>query len=339
MERAQDVLSFGPERRWRPPRRVVVAVLAVLSGAILAAIALLAPANGEPGSALPTAAPSTMPSPSTATPDVDSPPPCVPVGWAQSPPVGRLVAGLGIDHDGAGPGSGLDRCDRTAVDGPWTVVVRRREGSLGRHGAVVTFPVEAVSGGGDVDAGHVTATTAATTVVWPLAGSHARIRGDLTERELRAVAAGTTVVAGRPVVRPPAGLAVVTTGPYRSPVIHELRYGSSELGEGAVLGGGLTYTGVTSGGGFEDQLYATRGTGAGTVDGRPAVVSAVLGGNATLAWEPSPGLVAYVGYSGAPVDDRAVAALRRLAGQARLLDTGQWLATGPQTVDQVNEPG
>lgn len=35
----------------------------------------------------------------------------------------------------------LTRSDPTAVKGPWTVVVRRADGSLGRYGAVVTYPV------------------------------------------------------------------------------------------------------------------------------------------------------------------------------------------------------
>jgi hypothetical protein len=71
----------------------------------------------------------------------------------------------------------------------------------------------------------------------------------------------------------------------------------------------------------------------------PAVVSSVFGGNATLAWEAAPGRIAYVGYSGALHDDDATAALRRLAGRARLLTGAQWQALGPQAVEQVNDPG
>jgi hypothetical protein len=50
-------------------------------------------------------------------------------------------------------------------------------------------------------------------------------------------------------------------------------------------------------------------------------------------------VVAYVGYSGATLDDDAVNALRRVAQRSRPLDDGQWRATRPQTVDQTNEPG
>ena len=68
-------------------------------------------------------------------------------------------------------------------------------------------------------------------------------------------------------------------------------------------------------------------------------MSAIFGGNATLAWEPAPGLVAYVGYSGSSLSDRAVAALLRLAQRSRPLDDAQWRARQPQTVDQTNTPG
>jgi hypothetical protein len=140
-------------------------------------------------------------------------------------------------------------------------------------------------------------------------------------------------------VHPPAGYTVVATGPYRPPTIHELRYGSAAVGQQAALGDGLTYTGVTSGGGFEDQLYAVPTDNGGLVNGEPAVVSPVFGGNATLAWEPTPGVVAYIGYSGSRLDDKAIAALQRLAGQARALTSTEWQATHPQTIDQINEPG
>jgi hypothetical protein len=218
------------------------------------------------------------------------------------------------------------------------VVVRRPDGSLGTHGAVVTFPVGAPTAGRSVGVDGVVGEADSGMVTWPVAGAYARIRGDLSEAELVAIAARTTVVTGRPTVLAPAGYTVVATGPYRPPTIHELRYGSAEVGEQAALGDGLTYTGVTSGGGFEDQLYAVPTATGGPVHGRPAVVSSVFGGNATLAWEPTPGVVAYVGYSGSRLDE-AIAALHRLAGQTRALTSTEWQATHPQTVDQINEPG
>ncbi|GAA3935221.1 hypothetical protein Aau02nite_23800 [Amorphoplanes auranticolor] len=238
-------------------------------------------------------------------------------------------------------GGGLDRRDPTAGRGPWTVVVRRRDGSLGRLGAVVTFPVAAPPAGArTVQVGGTEGKAGPGTVTWPVGGAYARVRGDLPEPALIAIAARTSVAGGRPVVpEPPAGHAVAGSGPYRPPTIHEIRYGSAELGEQAALGGGITYTGVARGGGFEDQLYAVTGTAAGQVGGRPAVVSPVMGGNGSLAWEPAPGVVAYIGYSGASLDDNAVAALLRLAQRSRPLDDGRWRATRPRAVEQSNEPG
>lgn len=204
---------------------------------------------------------------------------------------------------------------------------------------MVTFPVGAPSVGHSVGVGGVIGKAEGGMVMWPVAGAYARIRGDLSEAELIAIAGRTTVVAGRPVVRQPAGYAVVSTGPYRPPTIHQIRYGSAWVGEQEALGNGLTYTGVTSGGGFEDQLYAAQTDDAGPVHGRQAVVSTVFGGNATLAWEPAPGIVAYLGYSGSQLDDEAVAALRRLAERSRALTSSEWRATNPQIIDQINEPG
>jgi hypothetical protein len=143
------------------------------------------------------------------------------------------------------------------------------------------------------------------------------------------------VSGGRPRVRPPAGYDVVWSGPYRATAVHEVRYGSEDVGEAKALGGGLTYTGITSGGGgFEDQLYQSGSTPGGLVLGAPAMLSTVAGGNATLAWELQPGMVAYVGYSGAALDDEAGAALRRLAARARLLSLADWWFSNPQTTYQ-----
>jgi len=87
---------------------------------------------------------------------------------------------------------------------------------------------------------------------------------------------------------------------------------------------------------FQDRLYAVTVKAAGTVHGKPAFVTSEIGGNGVLAWEPAPGVVAYVGYSGAPLDQGAIAARHRLAERTRLLSARQWRATHPQTTDQVN---
>jgi hypothetical protein len=153
-----------------------------------------------------------------------------------------------------------------------------------------------------------------------------------------AVAAATIVVSGRPEVEPPSGLSVTATGTSRPPYIHEARYSSAETGEANELSGGLTFTGVARCGGLENELYAAHVQTAGTVNGKPAVITSAFG-NGALAWEPAPGVVAYIGYSGAQLDEGAVAALRRLAARTRLLSPEQWLATGPATSDQTNDFG
>ncbi len=238
---------------------------------------------------------------------------------------------------GPPPGRGLDRRDPGAGQGPWTAVVRRAGGVLGSGGAVVTFPVAGLPSGRDVVVSGRPGRAGDRQVVWPIAGAYARVRGDLPEAELLAIAQRTSISAGRPVVRAPTGASVVFAGPYRAPDVHEARYGSAALGEGASLGNGLAYTGVLSAGGFEDQLYARHARGGYRVDGHPAVLSSVQGGNATLAWELSPGVVVYVGYSGSSVSDAAARALTRLAERARLIGPAAWQAANNQVVVQTND--
>jgi hypothetical protein len=229
----------------------------------------------------------------------------------------------------------LARSDQGAPLGPWAVVLRRVDGSLGRHGAVLTYPLDPEESPPQVGTGARVTTTGA--LVWALGRGQARLRGDLPHAALVAVARATTVVQGRPRVMAPPGLTVVAEGPYRPPLIHEARYGTTELGEAERLGDGLTYTGLTTEGAFEDQLFAVPHTIPGKVGGAPAVFSSVGGGSATLAWQPARGLVAYVGYSGiAPGEAVEVAALHALAERTRVLPPGQWLATRPQLVEQVN---
>jgi len=72
------------------------------------------------------------------------------------------------------------------------------------------------------------------------------------------------------------------------------------------------------------------------VQNHPAVESGVNGGNGTLAWEPQPGVIAYVGYSGGAMDGAAEQALVTLADASHPLDQTQWDATNPQVVEQQN---
>jgi len=253
---------------------------------------------------------------------------------------GLLIAGARPGLAGPRLGATLERRDRTVTQGPWTVVVRRADGSLGRHSAVITFPVPGPGAGEPVVVGGAPGRLAGGTLTWPVAGGYARLRGDLSRAESMAVAAATTVTAGRPAVtRPPAGFTAVWSGPYRSPVVDEARYGSVALGVAAWLGDGLIFTDVASGGGLEDVLFTEQVTPAGQVMGRPAVLTSVFGGNGELAWEPAPGVVVYLGYSGGSLDRDAAAALHCLAARATLVGPSGWRATHPQVLDQVNSPG
>jgi hypothetical protein len=313
-----DIVSFGSDKPpWRPSRRVILAGLVVVAAAVsIAVIGRDRPDDAAPDDAAPVVAAS-GPAPAVTGPT------CPPPAAAPEPPVRPVAVLIGC----APPGSSLDRRDPTAGRGPWTVVVRRDDGSLGRNSAVVTFPVAAGS------------PTAPGTRIWPLAGAHARIHGDLPAAALATISARTSVVRGKPVVDPPAGYTATTTGSYRPASIHEIRYPTQSLSENDALSGGLTYTGTVSGGGYDDALLATTVTPAGLVGGRPAVISSVFGGNGALAWEPAPGVIAYIGYSGGQLSDDATAALLRLAARARPLTAQQWQATGPTTVDQTNDPG
>lgn len=240
---------------------------------------------------------------------------------------------------GGPPVHGLDRRDTGAESGPMTVIVRRHDGSMGVHGAVVTFPVDAPTGTRAVTINGGDGIVGDREIVWPLDGAYARVRGDLGSAGLRDLASRVSVVAGQPRVDVPDDFSVVFSGPYRAPAVHEARYGSADLGEQESLGDGLAYAGVLRAGGFEDQLYARQGRAGFQVGGHPAVLSAVQGGNDTLAWELSPGVVAYVGYSGLSLDDHAAAALVRLGDRAQVISTGEWEDTDPQVVDQRNDFG
>lgn len=329
-----DILDFGPDKPpWRPSRRqilVAVVLLALVAGGV--ATVALADRMGHPAGT-PSAAPSGAPPPITGTP------PSCPPGTYRDDPAAGAPAALILGCAGDDP-AGLDRVDRGAEKGPWTVVVRRAGGSLGRNGAVVTFPVGAPPPAArKVAVGRASGRALPHTVIWPVGGGYARIRGDLAEADLVAIATDTSVVGGRPATNPPAGFAVAGGGPYRPPNIHEMRYGSPDVGDESGLGAGLIFTGVARGGGFEDQLYATGFVDGGTVGRRPAVLSTVFGGNGAIAWEPAPGVVAWVGYSGAEMSQQAAAALHRLAERTRPIDDAGWRRIRAQTAEQTNNPG
>lgn len=330
-----EILTVGAEhpQRTSPRRLALTGLVLLLTGAVLCAGLLVAKREDEPQAASPpgrTPAPSPYTGPQAGANLAPGPDP----SFAAAETPGLLISGASQEG-----GSTLDRRDRTAAKGPWTVLVRRPDGSLGHHGAVVTFPVPAPLGGRTVEIGRHPALAADGQLTWFIDGAFARIRGDLTEHDLIAIAAATRIADGRPQVKAPPGLTMAAVAPSRPTYLREARYSSTEVGESAALGGGLTYTGVLRSGAVEDTLYSAGFQPAGTVHGKPAIVTSALGGNAILAWEPKPGMVAYVGYSGELLDGDAVAALHRLAQRTRLLNEHQWQATNPVTVDQVNTVG
>lgn len=261
-------------------------------------------------------------------------------GEGSAPASVTTVPGL-LLADGRAPRAAahrtIDRIDAGArTRGPWSLIVRRRTGSLGRGSAVVTWPVPALSPGRAVRIGGRAGTVGLGVVTWRTGPVRvARVRGDLSEGELLAIARAVRIAStGRPTAVLPDGLRVVWDGPYHPPVEREARYGAAEVGEASVLGDGLVFTSVQTGAEFEDGLFAAPAgvRPAGTIRGHPAL-AAPAPGNGVLAWEIRPGTVALVGWSGAPFGDGPIAALRRLAEHARSATPSAWQDLRPQRID------
>ena len=86
--------------------------------------------------------------------------------------------------------------------------MRRADGSLGRHGAVVTYPArtnDPTNTGAPIRIGSATGISGRGFILWTLGNGNARIRGDLPQADLVHIAELTRLVAGRPQVRPPRG--------------------------------------------------------------------------------------------------------------------------------------
>jgi hypothetical protein len=214
------------------------------------------------------------------------------------------------------------------------------DGDLGAGNAVITAPV-AVGLQSDSNV-HTTSSSGASlsTLVMSRPGGRVLVRGvGLDADEVTAIANATQVVDGRPFVSLPASMykyTVVAIGTERPSAIHETRYGCDEVGEAGALGG-LCYTGLTTSAGFEAALYSSGFQPGPPVHGHTSVVSTVGGGNATLAWEPQPGLIAYVGYSGNSLAAEQIAALTRLADRSTVISAAEWSASQPQEVTQPND--
>lgn len=313
--------------------------LVVLGIAVAVGVRLSGPSGPTSGSASASASASAAASAgasSSATPPEGQPNPGTSYAPAAPGPTGgRLprVTTCAVDLPapafrgvGRRAGSGLNRWDCAALeDGPSAWVLRDADsGSFGHHGAVVTFPIDGnrpdlTLPGERQGLGWWTRHQ----VVVRIGERYAQVRGDVGHDRLAAIARGLRLVGGRLRVPAPRGLERVRGPvPYRSPLTREIRYGDAVEAEQL---GGLVYAGVSNGAEFEDELYvAIQARPGGRVRGHPAVFSAVGGGNLTLAWEPRPGLVAFVGYSGGLPDASTKRALHRLAQRLELVHGCEW---------------
>lgn len=237
------------------------------------------------------------------------------------------VGGLILTADPPVPGWTVESWDCSALEGPWSIVVRGTGGHLGFRSAVVTYPV-AHPGTGTPTRQPLAGMwdSRSQELVWPLAGAHAKIAGDLGLARLADLASRVSSKGGRPHLSTPGGFTVSAAMTSRAPVVHEMRYSTVELGQESALGKGLVHTGSMSGGAFETEAFRAHATPAGRVRGRPAIGYEVRGRQAALAWEPSPGTVLYVGFRGSSSAKNALEALRALAEKGRELTAAQWKA-------------
>lgn len=309
----RDIVTRGR----RVQRRRWTAVSAAAAAAVAAVVITPTLTRSERGSGKDVVAP-------VATPNV------APMTAAS----GKRAVALSLGADNVGGTNTIEYPNPAASTGPWSVILRRPDGSLGREGAVLTYPVEAPPGPTTAKVNGVDARGAHGHLWWPIGGKHARLRGELTQAELITIAEATEIIEGRPRVDTPPGFREVWSGLFTPPVSRDARYGSDELGEESLAG--LVFTNVATGAEFEDNLYAQAlrpPAEPRAVHGRPAVFSTYHGGNGVLAWETEPGTVAFVGWSGNAASEAQVAALLRLAHRAVLLDEDQWRATEPQVIE------
>jgi len=235
------------------------------------------------------------------------------------------LGGLALGDRRQVPKPTLERWDCTALKGPWSVVIRATNGHFGVHGAVVTFPVDHEGAGTAVTKPRGAVwNPAARLLVWPLAGSHAQIVGDVGQPQLADLAMRITIEAGKPHLGALDGFAAAATTTYRPPVVHEMRYSATDLGQQDKLGDGLVVTGLMSGASLESQAFAAHAKPAGFVRGQPAIYSYAQDEAGTLAWESAPGEVAYIGLSRAATNAEVIEALHALADRGRMLSPAQW---------------
>jgi hypothetical protein len=304
----------------RPSRSSGLTFIGLLVGAVMFAMLLGQLTGPDPAPRPPAAVASTNAPAPPATP-----PPDIPIGVDSIRECTVHLGGLTLGDHLRVPGSALERWDCDAPKGPRSLVIRADGGHFGVHGAVVTFPADQVGSGTRVakPLGGLW-DTSQQVLVWPLSGSNAQITGDLGRTELIDLALRITVEDGKPHLPALDGFSTAAVTPYRSPVVHEMRYSTDDLGEAGKRGSGLIYTGVTTGASFESLAFEAHAIPAGFVRGKPAIFSDVPSGNGALAWESAPGEVTYIGTEGMATRADAIETLRSLAETGRQLTPAQW---------------
>ncbi len=247
--------------------------------------------------------------------------------------VGALVL-TGPGADGGPPHGFIERVDSSASEGARSIVLRPDDGRLGSGSIVITA--------GDDPIAHTPAPSppASDTISTVLEGRDGQLTVRATgipPKDVADIARNAGTVDGEPSVRLPGHLStyrVVSAATTRPPIIREARYGCDELGEATL--GGLCFTGLATAAGFEDALYAVGFAPGPMVKGQPTVYSRSIIASGVLAWEPQPGVIAFVGYSGAGNADDAATALARLAERTTIIDSAKWRSLDPQAGGQTN---
>ncbi len=250
--------------------------------------------------------------------------------------LGGMVIG-GASGPASYKASTLDRRDPNASEGPYSIVVRAKNGSIIGRTAVATYQPDVV---GTVPVRAVTiAASGATELSIAQERGTLRVRAvGLTEAEVSAIGNATQVVDGRPEITLSSlpDFSVVASGSSSPSTIRQARYGCDVVGE--IDTQGLCYAAVTFSPGFEDALFEAGFRPGPLVDGRPSAVSTIGGGSGSLAWETQPGMIAYIGYSANPLvsESSTVDAMARLAERVQLISPAEWSATNPLVVTQTN---
>jgi hypothetical protein len=231
----------------------------------------------------------------------------------------------------------LDRRDPDTADGAYSLVVRAKDGSMIYRTAVVTYQPDVAAtvpvGSESIEASGVTE------LLLARQSGTLRVRAvGLTPAEVSGIGDATQVVDGRPAITLSSlpEFSVVASGSSTPSTLREARYGCEVVGE--IDTQGLCYTGLTFSPGFEDALFEAGFQPGPLVAGRPSAVSMIGGGSGSLAWEPRPGVIAYIGYSANPLvsEPSTVDAMARLAERVRLLSPEEWTATNPALSTQTN---